>query len=204
MPKPRRTRAHVHDALQPSGLSENVGLHGVPGINLAGGWDDPAFRHISVIAMEMRDAGVEMTRETMEAIVKLGRARHAAGRTPEGFAPPLVPIRPFPSREQMAAEGVVYYVRRGEFIKIGTTMRLKNRMAALVPDEVLAVEPGSFPLESQLHKRFAHLRAPFMREYFRIEPELIDHIAKVVELHGPPPAGLLTFGETDEPETVAR
>jgi hypothetical protein len=168
-----------------------------------GGVHDPAFTHIATVAMEMRGAGVEMTAETMDAVVKMGRARHAQGKNPDGSAPGP-PTTPFPSREQMAATGVVYYIRRGEFVKIGTTIRLKSRMQALAPDEVLAVEPGSYQLERRMHKRFAHLQAPFMREYFRIEPELTDHIAKVVELNGPPPAGLLTFGEIDGPETVAR
>jgi hypothetical protein len=192
MPKPRSTRVNTPNAYRTE-HSANTGLHGIPGLSEAGGWDDPAFPHICQVAMEMRGAGVELTRETMNAVVKMGRERHAQGKTPDGGAARPA-FRPFPSREEFATKGVVYYVRRGGFIKIGTTVRLKQRMRDLVPDEILAVRPGSYPLEKKLHERFEHLRAPFMREYFRIAPELTEHIALVVAKHGPPPDGLLTFG----------
>lgn len=191
MPKPRKERASVTDVYRTE-HSINTGLYGIPGLNQAGGWSDPAFRHICQVAMEMRGAGVELTRDTMEAVVKMGRERHARGAGLDGGAPPVA--RLFPSREEHAAKAVVYYVRRGEFVKIGTTMRLPQRMRALAPDEILAVQPGSYPLEKQLHRRFDYLRAPFMREYFRGDPELTEHIASVVDEFGPPPSGLLTFG----------
>ena len=197
MPTPKPRRARVSDGYRTAAPPGNSGLVGIPGINEAVGWKDPAFRHICVVALEMRGAGVELTAETMNAVIKMGRARYAEGKTPEG-RPRGEPTTPYPTREQMAAVGVVYYIRRGEFVKIGTTIRLKDRMHALAPDEVLAVEPGSYQLERRMHRRFAHLRAPFMREYFRMDPELLTHIAKVIEQHGPPPEGLLTFGEPQD------
>lgn len=193
MPAPRKTQAHVRDSLRPRGLSRNVGLHGIPGLDKAVGWNDPAFLFICQVAIEMRSAGVELTRETLDAVIKMGRSRHANGLAPDGGPKPPPPPRT-PSREEMAAIGVVYYIRRDEFVKIGTTIRLRDRMRALAPDEILAVEPGSYQLERLLHRRFAHLRAPFMREYFRRAPELDTHIAEVLERHGPPPEGLLVFG----------
>lgn len=195
MPQRRKQWGHTRDSLRPHGLSQNTGLTGVPGLNKTGGWSNPAFPFICQVVMEMRDSGVELTEETMDAAIKIGSKRHrehlreAAGRPPViGGVPHNLPRPP--------KESVVYYVRRAEFVKIGTTVRLKERMSALAPDEILAIEPGSYELEKQLHTRFARLRAPFMREYFRMEKPLMDHIAGVVKQHGAPPAGLLTFGET--------
>lgn len=193
MPAPRRSRAHVPNAYR-TDSSVNFGLYGIPGLHAAGGWGDEAFRHICQVAMEMRAAGVELTRETMEAAIKMGRQRHADGKSLSNGTERAPVVRPFPSRQELAAQGVIYYVRRGEFIKIGTTARLRQRMRDLAPDEILAVHPGSYAQEKELHARFAHLRAPFMREYFHIAPELTDHVALMVEEHGAPPDGLLTFG----------
>jgi hypothetical protein len=106
LPAPRKTQAHVRDSLRPRRLSRNVGLHGIPGLDKAVGWNDPAFTFICQVA----------------------------------------------------------------------------------------IEPGSYQLERLLHRRSAHLRAPFMREYFRRAPELDTHIAEVLERHGPPPGDLLVFG----------
>lgn len=41
---------------------------------------------------------------------------------------------------------VVYYVRIGDKIKIGTTTSFKYRMVSLMPDEILATEPGHVEL----------------------------------------------------------
>jgi hypothetical protein len=202
MPKKRKESGFIRDSLRVKGYG-NSGLYGLPGLDKAGGWDDPAFRHICVVAMEMRNAGIEWTADTVDAAIKLGRKRYEDGYTPD-CKRQIVPAAPrHPSREEMAEKGVIYYVRRGEYIKIGTTIRLKQRMHDLAPDEILAVEPGSFQVEKYLHQKFAHLRAPFMREYFRMDPELMDHIATVVETHGPPPSGLLTFGESNLQDPLA-
>lgn len=71
-------------------------------------------------------------------------------------------------------KALVYYIRFGDRIKIGTTTNLANRLTALPFDEVLAVEPGSHFLERSRHKQFAHLR--IKGEWFRAEDELLRFI----------------------------
>lgn len=76
---------------------------------------------------------------------------------------------------------VVYYLRFGELVKIGTTRSLISRLAAIPHDELLATEPGGHRLERQRHEQFAHLRATVgtTREWFTLTPELAQHIADV-------------------------
>lgn len=81
---------------------------------------------------------------------------------------------------------VVYYVRIGENIKIGWTANLKQRMTTIMPDEILATEPGEEQLERLRHQQFAHLRVPPGRERFRPESELLDHIKMLRSHYGPP------------------
>jgi len=81
---------------------------------------------------------------------------------------------------------VVYYVRIGSYIKIGTTTSFKYRMTSLMPDEILATEPGHEELERLRHKQFAHLRIPLGRERFRADPELTNHIQMIREHYGEP------------------
>jgi hypothetical protein len=83
-----------------------------------------------------------------------------------------------------AGQSVVYYVRIGDLIKIGTTVNMKARMGALVPDEILATEPGDQNLEAMRHKQFAGLRVK--GERFRDVPELRNHIAMIRDHFGPP------------------
>lgn len=82
------------------------------------------------------------------------------------------------------AGAIVYYVRRGDLIKIGTTTSPAQRFLDLVPDEILAVEPGGYPLENHRHLQFGHLREG--GEYFQSAPELLEHIRHVRDLHGEP------------------
>lgn len=72
---------------------------------------------------------------------------------------------------------VVYFVRVGDRIKIGTTVNLKNRLRALTLSEknVAATQPGSRHEEADLHWRFRHLRLE--GEWFRAAPELLEYIA---------------------------
>ena len=76
---------------------------------------------------------------------------------------------------------VVYYLRFGDRVKIGTTTNLQQRLIAIPHDEVLATEPGGPYVERQRHQQFKHLqvRGGRYREWFAITPELVDHIASV-------------------------
>ena len=76
---------------------------------------------------------------------------------------------------------VVYYVRFGDRVKIGTTTQLKTRLVNVPHDEVLAVEPGGFELERQRHNQFATHHV--VREWFGVHPELMAHAMRVRLAH---------------------
>lgn len=80
--------------------------------------------------------------------------------------------------------GFTYFVRRGDFIKIGHSAVPKQRMGSLqvsFPDrlKVLAVIPNSIIKEPDAHAMFAHLYVS--GEWFRATPELLYFISKVKE-----------------------
>lgn len=78
---------------------------------------------------------------------------------------------------------VVYYVRRGQYIKIGHAVDLRRRMRDLYrsPDDVLAIEPGPRITETQRHEQFAADRVHWRAENFRASPALLAHIARLRE-----------------------
>ena len=79
-------------------------------------------------------------------------------------------------RRRASADHVVYYVLVGDLLKIGTTSRLKARLAQFPPNKkLLAVEPGSYELERKRHVEFADLLA-HGNEWFRFEGALIEHV----------------------------
>lgn len=73
--------------------------------------------------------------------------------------------------------GWIYYVRIGDWIKIGYAADLKQRLRAYPPDaELLASHPGTLADEAALHKRFKpHLAAG--REWYPCAPEILEHVA---------------------------
>lgn len=89
-------------------------------------------------------------------------------------------------QEQLEAQAVVYYIARGDLIKIGFTTNMKERMGSLMPDAVLATEPGTRSLEKKRHRQFAHARGPIGREYFTRHPALLLYIETVLAEHGEP------------------
>lgn len=82
-----------------------------------------------------------------------------------------------------AGPSVVYVVQRDDgLIKIGTTVQYRTRMGALRSAygelTVLAVMPGGYPEEAQLHRTFAaHLAEG--REWFHPAPVLLDWVASL-------------------------
>lgn len=77
-----------------------------------------------------------------------------------------------------ASENVVYYIRHGGRIKIGTSNNFKRRLAVLPHDEVLALEPGSYDLEAKRHSQF-HSSRIRRTEWFVTTEHLSEHIAHV-------------------------
>ena len=70
---------------------------------------------------------------------------------------------------------VVYYLRLGERVKIGTTFTPRQRFAALPHDEVLAFERGDRSLERQRHAEFADDRLG-TSEWFALTPRIRRHV----------------------------
>ncbi len=77
---------------------------------------------------------------------------------------------------------VVYYIRWGDRVKIGTSSQPRRRLAVLWHEELLAFERGGRPLERARHREFADLRLG--GEWFAAEPRLLAHVARVAEAGG--------------------
>ncbi|MFJ8931562.1 hypothetical protein ACIRLA_33765 [Streptomyces sp. NPDC102364] len=152
---------------------------------------DPAIDHIVDVLANMAGSGVEFTPEIIQAAVKMGRSRHRREELPRKIIP--APRRSTP------ASSVVYYIRRGNLIKIGTTTSLKRRMAALMPDEILALEPGDTSTESHRHQQFQALQTKPRSEYFYPGAALQRHISDLRQKHGAPPASLPQIRGASQP-----
>lgn len=76
-------------------------------------------------------------------------------------------------------QSVVYFIQRGDCIKIGYTADLKTRLRALKGDRVLLALPGSRAHESALHELFKAHRLE--GEWFRMAPEIMEFINEHAE-----------------------
>lgn len=82
---------------------------------------------------------------------------------------------PTPPRRKISEEdGWVYFIRKGDLVKIGWSSVPRSRFNALQPDAVLHIEPGRMADERKCHAAFAHLREH--GEWFRPEPDLLAFI----------------------------
>lgn len=106
----------------------------------------------------------------------------AAGSRSSYDLPPIP--NPAPPVQDSDFEGLVYYIRFGERIKIGHTQNLAGRLANLPYDEVLAIEPGPLALEKMRHRQFADER--IIREWFAPSDGLMSHIQMLVGHYGRP------------------
>ncbi|MFF4489436.1 hypothetical protein ACFY0F_23555 [Streptomyces sp. NPDC001544] len=161
--------------------------------------DDPAKLQILYVFRDFQLTGIAVTAETAEIAVKLGRLQHE--RIMEKRAKQEQDLEEARAANDASIafqkllddqpDGVVYYVRRGNLIKIGTTRAFVTRMRSLMPDEILAIEPGSYSLENQRHQQFAEHRygrdqRGAKSEYFHPSDELLQHIKAVRKRHGIP------------------
>lgn len=78
---------------------------------------------------------------------------------------------------------VVYYLRFDRRVKIGTSMRPRQRLGSIRHDELLAFERGGRQLEQQRHREYAHIREG--GEWFTLTRELRSHI-KALQAGGDP------------------
>lgn len=139
--------------------------------------DDPAFMSIVSVLHEMRSAGVELDEQTVTTAVAMGRHRHRGSwrRSEESNDLPI----------EVDESSIVYYVRRADLVKIGTTRRPYKRFTALLPDEILAWEPGAHDVERARHREFAAWRVGGS-EYFRPNEPLAWHVEQLRGVHGEP------------------
>jgi hypothetical protein len=85
----------------------------------------------------------------------------------------------YPDREETPPRvDVVYYLRYGDRIKIGTSANPRRRIASLPHDEILAFERGDRMLEQRRHAQFAAHRIP-RTEWFEANPALTAHLADI-------------------------
>jgi hypothetical protein len=70
---------------------------------------------------------------------------------------------------------VVYYLRQGDRVKIGTTANPRQRFGAIWHEEVLAFERGDRRLEQRRHEQFASDRFAGS-EWFHLTPAIAAHI----------------------------
>jgi Meiotically Up-regulated Gene 113 (MUG113) protein len=75
--------------------------------------------------------------------------------------------------------GYTYFIRDGDAIKIGSSMRPKDRIDSIQTGssrqiETLAIVPIAIVGEFETHQKFAHLR--IRGEWFRVDPELLAFI----------------------------
>ena len=113
-------------------------------------FSDPAFPAIAAVLRDMKDAGVELDANIVSAAVKLGRQRlEQSRRAHQNSSRPVSLVS--------ASDSIVYYIRRGSLIKIGTTTDPMKRFRDLLPDEICAIEPGGTGQEALRHRQFRHL-----------------------------------------------
>lgn len=150
--------------------------------------NDPALAQIAVALQEAREPGTELDDDAVAEAVRIGRQRWADREEPQ------------PETERIAPsfESIVYYIQRGPLVKIGTTRRPESRFLTLLPDKILAVEPGDRSDERQRHVQFRHLRQG-TSEYFKQDENLIRHIEAVRAEHGAPNPSWPTVATLDRP-----
>jgi hypothetical protein len=79
---------------------------------------------------------------------------------------------------------VVYYLRLGDRVKIGTTFNPRQRFAALLHEEVLAFELGDRSVERSRHLEFADDRLG-TSEWFALSARLRMHIDALADGQDP-------------------
>lgn len=144
---------------------------------------DPAFRSITDAALLAHSMGFKLSdQETIQKIIAYGRAQYAAELEANRVRQEVI------QREVMnhvkvdrsgSHEPIVYYMRLGDLVKIGTSTNLRSRRNTINPQEVMAVEKGGRDHEQGRHQEFKELRVH--GEWFRLEEPLVSHIAKLAQ-----------------------
>lgn len=136
---------------------------------------DPAFGQIVEHLENARALGFDAADpDIIRRAINAGRSTWEAAATPPAFTVlGAMPAQPRPRHHP----SVVYYMRHGSLVKIGTTRDIRERMDAVGAQAVMAVEPGDVRLEHRRHVEFADLRSH--KEWYHWSEELGFHIAEV-------------------------
>jgi hypothetical protein len=118
------------------------------------GWDEDeaASRKAEQDRIEWRTQWAERVKERMES------GAQAASRT---------------------QPGTIYYLQVEDKVKIGFTRDLNIRLQAYPPmARLLATHPGTYQLEADMHRKFAH-HLTDRKEWFTVSDELTAHLEEV-------------------------
>lgn len=156
-----RSRVEVLFHEEPAEYAVNSGVRiTLESLGLTPG--DPVNRHILREFMDGLRAGLDINDPDVQAdCVAAGRQRALDLKA---------------SEESRGINKVVYYLRVGKYIKIGTAVRLEERLKSYPPDtELLATEPGHYNTEHRRLVEFSEYLAA-RREWFNPGPRLMAHI----------------------------
>lgn len=103
--------------------------------------------------------------------------RAAASSSPDTVALRMLPVDIEKLLAASAHDSIVYFIRNGDRVKIGTTRNLRGRVSGLSlrPDNVLFAVSGGVQVERALHDRFAELRIGDT-EWFQFVQPIADFI----------------------------
>lgn len=74
-------------------------------------------------------------------------------------------------------ESVVYYMRMDRLVKIGITTNITARVSTIMPQGVLAVEPGGRDRERHRHRQFSQFHSHL--EWYWLKPPIWEHIVSI-------------------------
>jgi hypothetical protein len=89
---------------------------------------------------------------------------------------------PVPPEDDELRPSIVYFLRFGDRIKIGSTTNLTQRLRTVPHDEVLLTIPGTYIVEFNLHRTFAAER--ITGEWFQASPRLLAAIHDLTARQG--------------------
>jgi hypothetical protein len=138
--------------------------------------DEPAYADIIRAAIQAETLGFDMADPAIADTVIRGARRNHADRVRDEY---IRGERNEARRQREQHPPVVYYMRVGNRVKIGFSTNLTSRISDVMPEEVLATEPGGPDVERARHRQFADLRVA--REWFRYEGPLVEHVARLAE-----------------------
>ena len=137
--------------------------------------EDPELEAALRKLLEAKDCAVRVALHADDEAAESDAAALAAPDGPIGESVPSV--ESLLSAKRHAP--VVYFIRNGNRVKIGTTQNLRGRITrlSLRTDDLVRVEHGGHAYERSIHERFAEYRIG-KTEWFHLRGEIADRIAR--------------------------